>query len=431
MLHYCLNEQGFLFLGQSETITQLPRPLSARGQGAPDLRQDRGEPAARLSAPGGPRGGDEAGRERPASNDPGPRARRSGRPTISCWRATPPRRDRQRAPGDRPVPRADRRLPRAAARPAPGQPAEDGPRGPGGPSSRGHRAGEGPVGHGPEGGTAHPGGRARHGGVASRWSRSRPSPARRSATSSSSSRKLPGDDRRLPATSVPSTEAERAGDGAAGEADRLHAELLATKDYLQSLISEHQTTTDELAAANEELIAGNEELQSTNEELQSAKEELQSTNEELTTVNDQLREPQPGAGPRGQRPRQRPRQRRDPGHHRRPRPAGPPLHSHASGRSRASSREDVGRPLDDLKLKIEVDDLPGRIRAVIGGLAPGEWEVRGPGRPLVPDAHPPLPHLRQPARRRRPLVRGRGRPQAGARRRRAARETTPGASSRP
>ncbi|HLT39742.1 MAG TPA: CheR family methyltransferase, partial [Enhygromyxa sp.] len=73
------------------------------------------------------------------------------------------------------------------------------------------------------------------------------------------------------------------------EIHRLKAELVATKDYLQSLISEHQATTDDLAAMNEEMVATNEELQSTNEELQSAKEELQSTNEELSTVNDQLR----------------------------------------------------------------------------------------------------------------------------------------------
>ncbi len=69
----------------------------------------------------------------------------------------------------------------------------------------------------------------------------------------------------------------------------MKVELAATRDYLQALLSEHQVTTDDLAAANGELVAANEELQSTNEELQSAKEELQSTNEELTTVNDQIR----------------------------------------------------------------------------------------------------------------------------------------------
>jgi two-component system, chemotaxis family, CheB/CheR fusion protein len=44
----------------------------------------------------------------------------------------------------------------------------------------------------------------------------------------------------------------------------------------------------ELRSANEEIQSSNEELQSTNEELETAKEELQSTNEELTTLNDEL-----------------------------------------------------------------------------------------------------------------------------------------------
>jgi two-component system CheB/CheR fusion protein len=65
-------------------------------------------------------------------------------------------------------------------------------------------------------------------------------------------------------------------------------ELVATREYLQSVIEEHNQTTDDLGSANEELVSGNEELQSMNEELETAKEELQSTNEELTTVNDEL-----------------------------------------------------------------------------------------------------------------------------------------------
>jgi len=69
---------------------------------------------------------------------------------------------------------------------------------------------------------------------------------------------------------------------------RLEHELVATKEYLQSLIEEHGRTNDDLGTANEELVSGNEELQSMNEELETAKEELQSTNEELTTVNDEL-----------------------------------------------------------------------------------------------------------------------------------------------
>ena len=69
---------------------------------------------------------------------------------------------------------------------------------------------------------------------------------------------------------------------------KLEHELAATKEYLQSLIEDHDRTNDDLGSANEELVSGNEELQSMNEELETAKEELQSTNEELTTVNDEL-----------------------------------------------------------------------------------------------------------------------------------------------
>jgi chemotaxis methyl-accepting protein methylase/signal transduction histidine kinase/chemotaxis response regulator CheB len=73
-----------------------------------------------------------------------------------------------------------------------------------------------------------------------------------------------------------------------GRIQRLEQELAATKEYVQSLVDEHERTDNELNAANEELVSGNEELQSMNEELETAKEELQSTNEELTTVNEEL-----------------------------------------------------------------------------------------------------------------------------------------------
>ena len=77
---------------------------------------------------------------------------------------------------------------------------------------------------------------------------------------------------------------------AAGERElaRLQQELAATREYLQSVIEQHERTNQELQSANEEILSSNEELQSTNEELQTAKEELQSTNEELNTVNDEL-----------------------------------------------------------------------------------------------------------------------------------------------
>lgn len=69
---------------------------------------------------------------------------------------------------------------------------------------------------------------------------------------------------------------------------QLERELAAVKDYLRASVEEREAAGEELRAANEELLSGNEELQSTNEELQTAHEELQATNEELLTVNEEL-----------------------------------------------------------------------------------------------------------------------------------------------
>lgn len=69
---------------------------------------------------------------------------------------------------------------------------------------------------------------------------------------------------------------------------RLKQELIAAKEYLRSIIEEQKTTNEDLRAANEEAMSSNEELQSMNEEMETAKEELQSTNEELTTLNEEL-----------------------------------------------------------------------------------------------------------------------------------------------
>lgn len=69
---------------------------------------------------------------------------------------------------------------------------------------------------------------------------------------------------------------------------RLRAELVRTREYVQSIIRDQETTNEDLKAANEEALSSTEELQSANEELATAKEELQSSNEELFTLNEQL-----------------------------------------------------------------------------------------------------------------------------------------------
>lgn len=68
----------------------------------------------------------------------------------------------------------------------------------------------------------------------------------------------------------------------AADANSLHIqelenELLAEREYMQSIIEDQEATNEELQSANEEIQSANEELQSTNEELETAKEELQST----------------------------------------------------------------------------------------------------------------------------------------------------------
>ncbi|MGD0307923.1 MAG: chemotaxis protein CheB [Acidobacteriota bacterium] len=68
----------------------------------------------------------------------------------------------------------------------------------------------------------------------------------------------------------------------------LERELRTKGEYLQAIIEELETTNEELKSTNEELQSSNEELQSTNEELETSKEELQSVNEELVTVNTEL-----------------------------------------------------------------------------------------------------------------------------------------------
>ncbi|MBC74995.1 MAG: hypothetical protein CME64_03190 [Halobacteriovoraceae bacterium] len=72
------------------------------------------------------------------------------------------------------------------------------------------------------------------------------------------------------------------------EMRELQQELLHTREQLNLVVEEQETSNEELQALNEEMQSANEELQSTNEELEVSNEELQSTNEELTTLNEEL-----------------------------------------------------------------------------------------------------------------------------------------------
>jgi chemotaxis methyl-accepting protein methylase/transcriptional regulator with PAS, ATPase and Fis domain len=70
--------------------------------------------------------------------------------------------------------------------------------------------------------------------------------------------------------------------------DELRQELQQTREALQTSREEMHNSLEELKSSNEELQSSNEELQSTNEELTTSKEEMQSLNEELQTVNAEL-----------------------------------------------------------------------------------------------------------------------------------------------
>jgi two-component system CheB/CheR fusion protein len=162
------------------------------------------------------------------------------------------------------------------------------------------------------------------------------------------------------------------------EQDQLYAlqqDLMITREQLQSIIEEHEATTEELRAANEEIQSSNEELQSTNEELETAKEELQSTNEEITTVNEELHN----------RNQELTQINNDlinllgvvnipilmVGNDLRIRRF-TPMAEHVL----SLLPSDIGRPLSDLRPKLDVPDLDRLIAEVIDTLTPCEREVQ-------------------------------------------------------
>ena len=80
-------------------------------------------------------------------------------------------------------------------------------------------------------------------------------------------------------------------DGTEHESSLVHQledEINAMRAELQSVIEDRETSTQELKVSHEEALSMNEELQSANEELETSKEELQSLNEEMNTVNSEL-----------------------------------------------------------------------------------------------------------------------------------------------
>jgi two-component system CheB/CheR fusion protein len=159
------------------------------------------------------------------------------------------------------------------------------------------------------------------------------------------------------------------------QVSRLTQELSATREYLQSVIEQQEAANEELQSANEEVQSANEELQSINEELETSKEEIQSSNEELTTVNEELQN----------RNEELNRVNNDLNNLfgsvqmpivmvwrdlriRRFTPLAEKLFNLIAS--------DVGRPISDIKLKVEVEDLPAILTEVIESMSVREREVQ-------------------------------------------------------
>ena len=181
-----------------------------------------------------------------------------------------------------------------------------------------------------------------------------------------------GDTERPDAIERPAAEIRRAGGD--GEATRLTRELADTRQQLQTSLDEQQATNEELRAAVEEAQSANEELQSTNEELETAKEELQATNEELTTVNDELNSRNQTLNQLGSDLTNLLHSIHVPilmvGADHRIRRITP-----VAERILSVAPSDVGRPLTELRLSIDVSNLEELITAATTTLVPQEREI--------------------------------------------------------
>ena len=149
---------------------------------------------------------------------------------------------------------------------------------------------------------------------------------------------------------VATAPAEDAGEGA------LRTELAKVRRGFQE-------ASEAKDALNEELQSSIEEAQSVNEELQTAKEELQSTNEELVTVNDELQQRNSDLSDLNDDLTSLLTSVDIPilvlGHELEIRRFTPGMRAVFA----AAAAIDVGRPLSDLRIKMEIPDLDEHLRA--------------------------------------------------------------------
>ncbi len=159
---------------------------------------------------------------------------------------------------------------------------------------------------------------------------------------------------------------------------QLERELTRVKGRLRDVQEQHEVTIEEHKSSVEELQAINEELRSASEELETSREELQAINEELTTVNAELKA------------------RVDELDH-----SNGDLHNLMAATQIATvflDRQlgitrytppavalfnliptDVGRPLTDLKHRLDYPELEADAARVLANLAPVERTISTPG----------------------------------------------------
>ena len=293
LFHYALKPDGFLVLGNSESIGVRVRDVRSRRQEPAYLRtQCDARPGAvlRLShiAPSEQTGDADDERNAAAANDARGDAR--GRPDRA--RQLRPNGGGHRRPAPRrAIPRSDGRLSRAGGRHAELRSAGDGPSGLAHRAS--HRGSAGPQ----AGGHCAYGGILIHDAATRRYVDIEVIPFKVTASDaqffvvlfedvnkSAAARSQPGNGR-VGRRGNGNHNGRRPNAGASGE---LEQRLDAATRRLHEIEEEHGTAIAELQVANEEVQSTNEELQSTNEEMETAKEELQSANEELATLNDEL-----------------------------------------------------------------------------------------------------------------------------------------------
>lgn len=159
------------------------------------------------------------------------------------------------------------------------------------------------------------------------------------------------------------------------EIAHLRQELTEAQEALRAATEAHEAADEELRSANEEVLSANEELQSTNEELETSKEEMQSANEELTTLNDELRNRNHDLGQLNSDLVNLLGSINIPvimiGHDLRIRRLTP-----SSDKAFNIISSDIGRPITDIRSKIDIPDLEQMILDVIDSLTPAIREVR-------------------------------------------------------